>query len=108
MILNSLIGKWIIAYGWRVTYKILGIILFVAIVPCVFFVIKIHPKEIGLTPLGAKEKAAISDTDKERSEKEGMMLSEAMRTISFWGLCLSIIFISISGYILNSKYFSPP
>ncbi|NLY66246.1 MAG: MFS transporter [Tissierellia bacterium] len=100
MILNSLIGKWIIAYGWRVTYKILGIILFVAIVPCVFFIIKIHPKEIGLTPLGTGESAASSDSDDGGSEKEGMMLSEAMKTIRFWGLCLSLIFISISGLSL--------
>ncbi len=103
MILNSLVGRWILAYGWRTTYQILALITFIAIAPCVFFVIKIEPREVGLTPLGAKEKAADKDTVKEQQEEEGIMLSEAIRTVRFWGLCISIIFISISGISLISN-----
>lgn len=100
MILNSLAGKWIIAYGWRMTYKILAAIIFVAIVPCVYFIIKIDPKEIGLAPLGKSKNTDISDYNKLDNEVEGTMLSEAMKTIRFWALCLSLIFISISGLTL--------
>lgn len=100
MILNSLAGKWIITYGWRVTYKILAAIIFVAIVPCVYFIIKIHPKEVGLAPLGEAKNMDTSEASKLDKEEDGMMLLEAMKTIGFWGLCISLIFISISGLTL--------
>ena len=99
MILGFLTGQWIIAYGWRMTYKILAIITFVAIAPCVYFIIKIDPKEVGLAPLGKSRNIDPGDYSKLDNE-EGMMLSEAMKTIRFWGLCIGSLIFSISGLTL--------
>ncbi len=98
MIISSLAGIWIVSFGWRITYQILALIMLIAIIPCTFFIICIHPKEMGLMPYGS------DDIESEyREEDDGIMLSDALKTIRFWALSFSSIFIMIgvNGLMMN-------
>src|SRR5699024_9285560 len=88
------------SFGWRVTYQFLGILMFLTIVPCVFFVIHIYPKDIGLLPLGKKSKENVKFND---NGNQGLLLSEAMKTIQFWliSLCAALVSMSINTLMLN-------
>lgn len=92
MIFNSLAGKWILEYGWRSAYQILAIIVFLTVTPCIFFIIRIHPRDVGLKPLG--------ESSETRSDSNilngGLMLKEAMKTNRFWIVILCSILISMS------------
>lgn len=100
MIFSSLIGNWLISFGWRTTYKILGIIVFLAIVPCVFLLIKIRPKEVGLAPLGESSYTDMKDFEQQEIEKEGTMLSEAIKTLRFWSICICGLIVTTSSNTL--------
>ena len=47
---NAVAGKRIELYGWRMTYRILSVVIFVLAVPCIFFLIKRKPEEKGCFP----------------------------------------------------------
>lgn len=93
MIFNFLAGIWITLYGWRVTYQILAVLMFLAIVPCVFFLIRIHPREMGLSALGEVDKKDIKSL---KIEEEGLLLSEAIKTKHFWAIALCGVLVSMS------------
>ncbi len=97
MILSSLVGNWINSYGWRVSYQILALIILFAVIPCTFYLIRIHPKEMGLMPHG-------SSSGKETVfEEEGMMFRDAIKTLKFWALNITsiLIMIGVNGLMMN-------
>ena len=57
MILQPIIGKLIVNVGWRNTYAILAVLMFVLVVPCTVFIIKDYPSDKGLQPFGGVPKA---------------------------------------------------
>ena len=97
MIFNSLAGQWIISYGWRSTYQILAIIMLITITPCTFFIIRLRPKDIGLAPLG-KSTNTIPNND--NLDEEGIMLSEAIKTIRFWAIFICTVIIAMGNNTL--------
>lgn len=100
MILSSLTGIWIQAYGWRVAYQIISVIMAVFILPSVFLIIKSHPKQMELKPYGITEESAVNYSN---TENEGLMLYEAMRSVKFWAINISSIFllVAINGLMMN-------
>ncbi len=79
MILQPIIGKLIVSQGWRNTYLILAVLMFVLVVPCTVFIIKDYPADKGLEPLGGVKKAetgVVAD--------DGMTLAEARKKPYFW------------------------
>lgn len=100
MIFNSLVGKWLISFGWRTTYKILAIIIFLAIVPCVFLLIKIRPREVGLAPLGEVPPNDMKDYEQREMQKEGIALSDAIKTARFWSICICGLIVTTSSNTL--------
>lgn len=91
MVFNFLAGKWILAYGWRTTYKLLALIMLIAVVPCIFFVIRIHPRDVGLKPLG---EPSIKPSDALERD-DGVMLKEAIKTTNFQVLIICSILFSM-------------
>lgn len=88
MIFNSLAGQWIVRYGWRATYQILGVILTLAILPSVFLVLKIYPRNVGLKPYGEP-----LETGGAREPEKGFMLKEVLKRPKFWILLVvSVLF----------------
>jgi len=100
MLFNSLSGVWIITYGWRITYQILAIIMLVTVIPTVFVIIKINPKDVGLSPFGESKANDIDTLDKKDFEYDGIMLSEARKTSLFWIICLGSVTLTMSGITL--------
>ena len=100
MIFSSLAGLWVVNYGWRTTYQILAVIMLLAIIPCTFFIIRLRPKDMGLLPYGESTQSINNDLNQ---EEDGIMLSEALKTIRFWAIliCSVIILISINALMLT-------
>lgn len=92
MIFNSLAGLWIVIYGWQITFQILAVIMLLTIAPCTFFIIHIRPQDIGLFPLG---KPVNNLVEKSEEKLEGLMLSEASKTLRFWNLVISLLIINV-------------
>ena len=103
MIFNYLVGKWISLYDWRIAYQLLALIFLLSAVPIVFLVLKVNPKDIGLSAFGLDkaEYPSIKGSDKE--DIPGVMLVDAKKTSHFWLLCLTITMFAIPGNaFLNS------
>lgn len=89
IILNPLLARLIESYGWRNTYLITAVMMFVLIVPLVAFVIKSTPAEKSLDPYGGKDLFAHD------SAENGITAKEAIRTLRFWMYIPFPFFISM-------------
>ena len=99
---NAVAGKRIELYGWRMTYRILSVVIFVLAVPCIFFLIKRKPEEKGCSPY---EKGG-KNTGKEEipvSLNAGVTFEEATKTKFFWILCACAVALGVS---MNVTYSS--
>lgn len=97
MLYNSLAGKWILEYGWRNAYEILALIILFTIAPCVFLIIKIYPKDIGLRPLGESLQSNMDSV----IQNDGVLLKDVIKTFKFWAIIICIILVSMSITTLN-------
>ena len=61
-IFSPLLSYMISRYGWKIGYMFNGAVMFVLLIPLLFFGIAYHPEDSGLTPYGCSER--------EESEKE--------------------------------------
>ncbi|MFD4932188.1 MFS transporter [Peribacillus butanolivorans] len=95
VILSPLVNWLITAYGWRSAYLALGILIFVVLVPLAVFVIRLNPADKGLLPLG--EGKSVNSTQKKVIT--GTTQGEALKSVSFWTLCLAIL---VSCIVVNS------
>lgn len=80
MIFKSLLRFFIVYLGWRMTFKILAVIMFIVIDPFTHFVIRISPRNLGLLPYGNSNNI---DTVYKLINKKSLMLSEALKTKKF-------------------------
>lgn len=78
-----LMNVWLIdAFGWRVSWLILGVIIVVCFTPLAFFLIQNTPEDMGLLPdngTGGK-----MDGNPLRSDEVSWTVQEAAKTRSFW------------------------
>ncbi|MGO1058346.1 MFS transporter [Planococcus sp. FY231025] len=78
-----LMNVWLIdAFGWRVSWLILGAIIVVCFTPLAFFLIQNTPEDMGLLPDNGKGGKA--DGKLPRSEEVSWTVQEAAKTRSFW------------------------
>lgn len=71
--------------GWRLAYRVFGIITLVGALPFTLFVIRSKPEDKGLLPFGAEEAAEQGDSPK-AAPVEGVSASVAMKTPAFFAL----------------------
>ncbi|MBT2655585.1 MFS transporter [Bacillus sp. ISL-18] len=95
VILSPLVNWLITAYGWRSAYLVLGVLIAAVLVPLAIFVIRLNPAEKGLSPL-SEETTLISAQKKELT---GTTQGEALKSLSFWTLCLAIL---VGGLVVNA------
>lgn len=87
MILNPMLGTWLQNYGWRMSFRILAVIMAIVAIPCVILV-KIRPEDKDLKALGADQAAKSSGSE---AAQEGVTLAEAKKMPKFWILaCCSM------------------
>ena len=75
-------------FGWRETYMILGVFVWLLILPLAVFVVRNRPEDRGEFPDGADE---MPESERKASESsEAPESSRALRTVFFWVTALSI------------------
>ena len=95
-------------YGWRTAMLLISSVIWVILLPAVFFLVKNRPADIGLAPDGDASNAdfgmrsAESKTEDQRPKTEdryleGLTLGQALKTPIFWvfSLCAALIFYAI-------------
>lgn len=98
-IISPPLAQWLIsAYGWQQAFLILGLISLIIIVPLAQFM-KHSPQRMGLKPYGEGEVMK----DEPSLVKEGLSISQAIKTRGFWifGLILFWFFFSIQIIIVH-------
>lgn len=102
LVMAPVIEAIVTEFSWRVTFVVLGIMVWVIAVPLTLLVIKKHPSEVGLLADGVRFDAgsAIYRSSKTGNplppdSLEGWPLSAAIRTRAFWGLTLGFSLGSI-------------
>lgn len=96
-------------FGWRVSYLLIGWIMFLVNVPLALFVIKGDPEALGYKPLGSTGRGRDGAQRPETPSEEEMGdvdLGGAMRTSSFW-FFLILMFICGSGDFMVSTHLIP-
>ena len=87
IVLNPIISALMGSMGWRKTYLVMAGLMFLAIAPCTFFLIRVRPEDKGLEPYGGRAQDGTA-------EVYGMTYAEARRDIRFWLLLLSVMVIT--------------
>ncbi len=101
VILQPIIGKLIVNVGWRQTYFILAVIMFVLVVPCIIFIIKDYPSDKGLEPVGS-----VKSESSEVVFDDGMTLAQARKKPYFW-IYLPIVTITSAAACSMVQNISP-
>ena len=84
MILSPIISSLIAGYGWRMTFRFLGLGMLIVIVPLVFFIIRSKPEDKGLVALGADEVPVQSGNEAAAPAQFGLPLSQLQKKPVFW------------------------
>ncbi len=122
MIMNPVVSELIIRFGWRMTYVFLAVVMFVTMVPAMFFVVRIKPEDKGLKAYGLEENnigagkdtgRSVDQTERQNAGRsagrssgqgaaeqkqvtltvfEGYTFAEAVRMPVFW----AVLFCSVS------------
>ena len=90
MVFNPLAAALIGSLGWRMAYRVLGVIILLGAVIPVYFVVRLRPQEMGLRPLGWEKESPAAQAGE--AEEEGMMFSELIHTARFRAVCLCVCF----------------
>jgi MFS family permease len=78
------VAMWlIIMLGWRATYAVMGLAIFVVITPLILWVVRDSPEALGLTPDGVGAGPAPAGP----VPVERTAVSTALQTLPFWQLC---------------------
>lgn len=92
-------------FGWRMTWRIWGILLICIFIPFIYVFVINNPEDIGLLP----DNKTVNKEDKNLFNKESLIynesweLKEAMKTKMFWlmGFCISIIPLISTGLVFH-------
>jgi MFS family permease len=81
-------------YGWRVVQLVLGVIIFVIVVPVFWFVVRDRPQDLGLSVDGdpVPQPGAPSGIS---FEVPDLTLRQALTTPSFWLICSAILLFHV-------------
>lgn len=98
-LLSPVIANLITKYGWRHTYVVLAVMMFVVLVPVTALIIRQKPEDKGLVPYGYGEQA--SSTKKTVEKEWNVSLKELRHTSIFWTFIVGIALISVTGSIIS-------
>lgn len=94
-VMNAVCGTVISQSGWREGYRLLGIVLFVLLVPLSALVPRYRPEDKGIRPYGETALLAQKGTMKD----DGISAAQALRGVSFWSLLIiAILVCSLTAY----------
>jgi MFS family permease len=91
-------------YGWRATYLIVAILMFVILVPLSIFVIRDFPRDKGLVPYGHGDPTTAKNINVKLPPLVNLTLKEAVTTGTFWLIIVTSVFYCFSyGGALNNQ-----
>jgi MFS family permease len=96
-VLVPIINWFVLTYGWRSSYILLGFIILAANILLVLTVIKGNPEDMGLKPYGYDLVYAAAASEKPNNtvpQPNDLSLMQACKTVSFW---FFLLFMSICG-----------
>jgi MFS family permease len=95
--MGPLMGNFLsVAYGWRITYLIVAVIMLVIMVPLALFVIKDFPRQKGLLPYGQGELVTQKNINLKPLPLMNLTLRQALVTGAFWLIVITSIFYCFS------------
>ena len=87
-------------FGWRKTYVILAVIIFVVLVPVTAIIIRQKQADKGMQPYGFGEAAEASK--KSAPEKEwNVSLKDLRKMPLFWAFVVGLALISVTGSVIS-------
>jgi len=110
MVMNTLISHIIVNLGWRSAYQVVAAVVFVLVVPSVWFVIREFPADKGMQPYGYEEKP---ETKGSATIYSGYTLEEVKKMPLFWiMMVISVVMVmalccyyqTISPHLSDSGY----
>jgi len=94
--ISPLVGVLNTAFSWRLSYVVMGLMVWLIAIPMTLFVVKAGPAEMGLRPdgdpldrpdeAGGSEEAKISV---DKPEEQGWPFREALKTRPFWWVAVT-------------------
>ena len=96
-LLINVAGWMIKGYGWRMSFVLLGVVVFLVISAVSFFLIRNDPKEMGLLPDGRYPEREPSGTVQPaasvpKTDAESWTMKSALTTSTFWYISLCYFF----------------
>ena len=94
MVMSPIINKFIIEYGWRVTYQCLAALIIIVVLPLVLLFVRKRPQDMGLLPYGhgnAQKQGAAA------AAGLNLTLAEAKTYPMFWVFMASMAAIGFAG-----------
>ena len=91
MIMPLFINRLITQYGWRSTFLVLGIMIFIVYVGCSQCLVR-DPVKMGLSPDGARNKNPLKQT----SIEKGLAIKDALRMPQLWTICVAYTLLMFS------------
>jgi len=89
VIFSPIVERLISTMGWRMSDRIVGLIMIVVMIPCTVLIVRSTPKDKNLQPLGVgetvEEKTAVKN-----AAKVGFTMAEARKSPAFYIFMLSI------------------
>jgi MFS family permease len=93
------VAMWLILrVGWRATYAVMGLAIFVVITPLIIWVVRDSPEALGLPPDGVPLAPAPAGP----APVERTAVSTALQTLPFWQLCGGMFSCGFSMSLLAS------
>ena len=96
MLMNTLTAVLLDRYGWRASYRVIGVMMLVILIVMIWFVIRATPEQMGLQPLRKKESGTPA------AEISGMTVREALHTRTFYSLMGLALIIGMNSMIMGN------
>lgn len=88
-VITYLLGE----YGWRITYRLMALIVLIFALPSAVFLLKRSPEEVGLKPYGFEEESdAKQQSDTVSRSTFRLSVSESKTKLFFWLMLLGMLF----------------
>lgn len=85
----------IVSFGWRTSFRVLGVLILVIIIPIALLLVRTRPSDMGLEPDGISRDKVNEDGSEaeEASGASGLPVKRALGTPSFWLLFIAFMFL---------------
>lgn len=97
------VARWLIdAADWRAAWMVLGVIVWVLVLPAVALTVRDRPEDVGLFPDGAREPPEREPTSRAAIPNTGRRGTPVVTTVAFWLLAVSL---SVPALVLTALFF---